>query len=125
MHEFRILTKVDEWGKIGEILAELGSQLPAEGQGIIFAEFDESGEIVAFQVLQYLLCAEGLWAKEGKPTNLRTLWKMLFKWIEDNTNKGEGRTLFTIATSPQMARVCRLMKLRHVPKNWKLMRRVF
>ena len=123
-HTFRVLTEyADQQKYIAPIMERMGSQIPAEGQGVIFAEFDEAGEVVAFQVLQSALFAEGLWARDGS-AHLRTLWNMLLKWVDEFAG-GSGRGLLTMTRSDEqgqrIGRAVQRMGFRDT--GWKVYRR--
>lgn len=124
-HRFEVLEQPEDWKQIQSIMENMGTQMPVKGSGIVFAEFNENDEVVAFQVVQNILCLEGLWAKDGN-TNLRHIWHMIEEWMKEHIkDEIKGRTLFTIATTPKMARVAKIMGCENVPESWNLMRRVF
>jgi hypothetical protein len=99
---FAVLTDYQEQVKyIQPIMREQGSDIPAEGNGVVFAQFDENGELVAFQILQQAVFAEGMWAKDGR-AHLRTLGNMVIDFLK---SKGAaGRDLLTVLRCDEQGR---------------------
>lgn len=122
MSRFEVLTDYNEQKRhIEPILKTLNSSLPAPGNAVIFAEFDDKGEVVAFQVLQQALMAEGLWARDHH-AHLRKIWNMMREWL--GKHGVVGRDLFVIASTPKIGRACELMGCEEM-KDWQLFRRQF
>ncbi len=96
----------------------MGKKLPNEGAAIFFTEFNDAGEVIAFQALQNAVFAEGLWSKD-KHAHLRTIWGMVIKWVRENC--GEGAELFTMAADEKVARAAKAMGCEELP--WKVFRR--
>jgi hypothetical protein len=120
---FRILSAHSDQEKfIAPIMATMGSKIPAKDQGVIFTQFDDAGEVVAFQILQSGLFAEGLWARDGS-AHLRTLCNMMLKYLEENGLK--GRTLLTMtredASGERIGKAAEYMGFEQT--GWKVYRR--
>lgn len=120
MHAFKTLITPEEQAPIKPILESMNSALPEPGNGVVFAEFDEHGEVVAFQILQNAIMAEGLWARDHH-TNLRRIWNMLISWMKGNGCV--GRDLFVIASTPKIGKACESMGCEKMP--WTIYRRQF
>ena len=76
MHTYALLTDQAELDKhILPVLRTNGSEIPAPGCYIAAVEFDESGAVVAYQLLQNAVFLEGLWARDHSAHLLR-LYKM-------------------------------------------------
>ena len=76
MHTYALLTDQAELDKhILPVLRTNGSEIPAPGCYIAAVEFDEAGEVVAYQLLQNAVFLEGLWARDHS-AHLLNLYKM-------------------------------------------------
>ena len=81
-HSYRVLTDPDEVQRVVvPVLERNGYEVPPKGCAIAAVEFDEQGEVVAFQMLQNAIFAEGLWARDGS-AHLRTLGHMVIDYAE-------------------------------------------
>ncbi len=80
MHTFRVLATQEELDKhIVPVLMRNGSEVPASGCYLAAVEFDESGEVIAYQMLQNAIFFEGLWARDHSAHLLR-LYRMANKY---------------------------------------------
>ncbi len=119
---FRLLTDYAEQVKyIQPIMQSLGSDIPAQGNGVIFAQFDGE-EVVAFQILQMTLLAEGMYAKDGR-AHLRTLCNMMLDHLR--AHGGSGRQLLTMtrgdAQGQRIGKAAKYMGFAEL--DWKVYRR--
>jgi hypothetical protein len=64
------------------VLRTNGSEIPAPGCYIAAVEFDEAGEVVAYQLLQNAVFLEGLWARDHS-AHLLNLYKMATKYAAE------------------------------------------
>ncbi len=119
---FATLTDYQEQVKyIQPLMHALGSDIPAEGHGVIFVQF-EGEEVIAFQILQQAVFAEGLWAKDGR-AHLRTLCNNMLGFLRD---KGAGgRQLLTMtrgdAQGTRIGKAAKYMGFEEL--DWKVYRR--
>lgn len=72
MHTYRLLTDPDELEAVLlPVLQENGAEIPKRGCYVAAVEFDENGHVVAYQMLQNALFAEGMWSDgSGHPLRL-------------------------------------------------------
>jgi hypothetical protein len=71
-HTYRLLTEqADLDNHLGPVLRENGSEIPAASCYVAAVEFDESGAVVAYQMLQNAIFLEGLWARDNSAHLLR------------------------------------------------------
>jgi hypothetical protein len=118
LSRFRVLTDYQTHKKLIEpLLVKMGKQLPAEGNAVYFVEFNEAGEVVAFQGLQNALFFEGLCSVD-KHAHLRSLWNFALEWVKENASKGE---VFTMAADEKVVRAAKAMGCEELP--WKVLRR--
>ena len=83
MHTYALLTEQADLDRhILPVLQTNGSEIPAPGCYVAAVEFDEAGEVVAYQMLQNALCAEGMWARDSSAHFLR-LWHMAMNHAKD------------------------------------------
>jgi hypothetical protein len=104
-------------------MLSLGSQIPTEGCGIVFAQIDDKDEVVAFQILHtQAFFAEGLWARDGN-AHLRTLCNLMLKFLKEHG--AEGRELLTMTRgNEQGERIGKAAKyMGFEPLDWKVFRR--
>lgn len=77
---YRIITDpVELYKHLGAILKENGSETPPPGT-IAVVEFDEHGQVVAYQMIQMAVFMEGLWARD-KRAHLRRLWNLAHDYL--------------------------------------------
>lgn len=100
----------------------IGDVMPCPEQSVMFAQFD-GDELVAFQLLQVGLFAEGMWAKDAR-AQLRTLNNMLIKRVEDmGANPFQLMTMTRgDAQGERIGRCARRMG--YEDTGWKVYRRV-
>lgn len=119
---FRVLTDhADIVRHIQPVMKSIGSDIPTEGHGVVFAQFGEDGKVEAFQIVQDAIFAEGLVSLTPK-AQLRRIWHMMKDWLEKSGNV-KGRDLIVIASSEKIGRACELMGCE--PTDWKVYRRKF
>ena len=83
MHTYAILTEQDDLdAHLLPVLRTNGSEIPAPGCYVAAVEFDEAGEVYAYQMLQTALCAEGMWAK-GHSAHFARLWHMAIDYARE------------------------------------------
>ena len=83
MHTYAILTEQDDLDKhLLPVLQTNGSEIPAPGCYLAAVEFDEAGAVVAYQMLQQAIFAEGMWARDNSAHFLR-LWHMVINHAKD------------------------------------------
>lgn len=119
---FRVLTEyADQEKHIQPIMKALGSDIPAAGNGIVFAQF-EGEELVAFQILQTMTIAEGLWAKDGR-AHIRTLGNMVIDFFK--LQGAAGRDLLTMTRGDEQGqRIGKYVKYMGFEElDWKVYRR--
>lgn len=76
MHTYALLTEQDDLEThLLPVLQSNGSEIPAPGCYVAAVEFDEAGAVVAYQMLQNAIFAEGMWARDNSAHFLR-LWHM-------------------------------------------------
>jgi hypothetical protein len=93
-HTYQVLTDpADIEYYVQPIMRSIGSDTPAPGCGVVFAEFDANGEVVAFQILQSAIFAEGMWARDGS-AHLRRIWNMTIDYARNLA--GSGKDLLTM-----------------------------
>jgi hypothetical protein len=82
-------------------------------------EFDDSGEVIAFQIIQNAIFLEGLWSKGG---NLLRLHKMVTQYAEEKLG---AQRLMTMSrkddTGEHIGRVARRLGYDEMP--WTVYRR--
>jgi hypothetical protein len=82
LHTYRLLTDQAELDKhLVPILEQNGSEIPAPSCYVAAVEFDEAGNVVAYQMLQNAIFLEGLWAKDNSAHLLR-LYHMANEFAE-------------------------------------------
>lgn len=122
---FAILTEyADQLKHIQPIMEREGSQIPAEGCGIIFAQFGENDEVIAFQILHTrAVFAEGLWAKDGR-AHLRSICNLMLKFLAEHG--AEGRQLLTMTRGDEQGeRIGKCAKYMGFEElDWKIYRRM-
>lgn len=122
MHTFEMMIDPAELEKkLLPILLRNGSEIPAPGCYIAAVEFDEAGEVVAYQMLQNAIFLEGLWARDTS-TNMRRLHRVASGYA---VNVLGVKTLMTMtrndATGNRIGRIAE--KLGFERMNWNIFRR--
>lgn len=121
---YKILREQEELDKhILPILKANGSEIPAPGGYIAFVEFDDSGEVTAYQLLQQAVFLEGMWSRY-RGAHFRTLWNMAHQFLLDNNATG----VMTFARNDteqgkHIGRVAELMGCEKMPVD--VYRRIF
>jgi hypothetical protein len=93
MHTYRILNEPDELERLLlPVLKRNGSEIPQSGCYIAAVEFDDAGQIVAYQMLQNAIFLEGLWARDHSAHLLR-LYRMASQYAVDTLHVGSMMTM--------------------------------
>jgi len=122
MHTFRLLASQDDLDRyLVPILETNGSEVPPKGCYAAAVEFDESGQVVAYQMLQNAVFLEGLWAKEPSAQLLR-LYRMATKYATDVL--GAGRIMTMTRNDDSGNKIGRIAEHLGMEKmNWNIFRR--
>jgi hypothetical protein len=117
MHTYRLLIDPDELEKtLCRVFSQNGQEPPQKGCYVAAVEFDEAGEVAAYQLLQNAVFYEGLWAKSGARTHLLTLYRMATEHME---SLGIHGAMTLTRDDEQGSRIGRLaQKLGFTRKNW-------
>ena len=121
MHTYELLTDADELEtRLKPILLSNGSELPPRGCYAAAVEINESGEIIAYQMLQNAVFLEGLWAKDHSAQLLR-LYRMASKYAE---SLGAKRIMTMTRNDEQGKRIGRIAEALGLEKmDWNIYRR--
>jgi hypothetical protein len=83
----------------GELDAQLrpvlecnGSEIPASGCYIAAVEFDENGQVVAYQMIQQAIFLEGLWARNHS-AHLLPLYRMAVDYAQKHLGANQIWTM--------------------------------
>ena len=99
MHTYAMMTDVAEIEeKLVPVLKRNGSEIPPRGCFIAAVEFDEDGQVVAYQMLQNAVFFEGLWSQSSS-AHLLKLWHMAEKYAKESLNV---QRIMTMTRSDQM-----------------------
>lgn len=122
MHTYRMLITPEELElHLVPILKRNGSEIPPSGCYIAAVEFNEAGEVVAYQMAQNALFLEGLWARDHS-AHLLPLYRLVTDYLV-NTLKAE-RYLTLTRQDEQGNRIGRLAeRLGFERMNWNIFRR--
>ena len=123
-HTYRMLTDPDEIDAIlRPILEANGSEIPGRDCCVAAVEFDEKGEVIAYQLLQMAPFLEGLWSKNSS-SHLLKLFHMACKYATDIL---KSRSVMTMTRNDEKGnRIGRLaMALGLENMNWNVYRRKF
>lgn len=122
MHTFRLLADQVELDKhLLPVLEGNGSEIPAPGCYVAAVEFDEVGDVVAYQMLQNAIFLEGLWSRDGSGHLLR-LYHMANDFAEKTL--GAKRIMTMTRRDEDGERIGRLaQKLGLENMNWNVYRR--
>jgi hypothetical protein len=74
------------------VLKRNGSEIPPKGCYIAAVEFDEAGEVLAYQLLQNAIFLEGLWARDNS-AHLLTLYRMAETYLVETLKADRWLTL--------------------------------
>lgn len=93
MHTYKILTDPLEIDThLLPVLQQNGSEIPPRGCYVAAVEFDEAGQVVAYQMLQNAIFLEGLWARDHS-AHLLTLYRMASKFATETLGAGRVMTM--------------------------------
>lgn len=122
MHTYRLLTEQVELDKyLLPVLENNGSEIPKAGCYVAAVEFDESGSVVAYQMLQNAIFLEGLWSRDGSGHLLR-LYHMANDFAEKTL--GVNRIMTMTRRDEAGERIGRIaQKLGLEDMNWNVFRR--
>jgi len=122
MHTFRMLTDPEELDvQLRPVLERNGSEIPASGCYIAAVEFDEDGQIVAYQMMQNAIFLEGLWAHDHS-AHLRNLYNLAMKYAEETIGVKQIMTMTRNDEGGQ--RIGRIAQaLGFVKQDWSIFRR--
>jgi hypothetical protein len=122
MHTYRMLVDAAELEThVLPILRANGSEIPPAGCYLAAVEFDEAGDVVAYQLLQNAIFFEGLWARDAT-AHLLSVWRMAHRYAKEQL-KAE-RVLTMTRSDEQGGRIARIARaLGMEPMNWKVFRR--
>jgi hypothetical protein len=122
MHTYRLLTDPAEITAIlVPVLESNGSEVPPAGCYVAAVEFDDAGEVLAYQLLQNALFLEGLWSRD-KSAHLLTLHNMASRYAVDTL--GAQRLLTMTRQDEQGSRIAHLArKLGFEQLQWNIFRR--
>lgn len=121
MHDFKLLISQADLDKhLMPILRTNGAEIPPEGCYAAAVEFDESGEVVAYQMLQNAIFLEGLWSKDDSAQLLR-LYRMATKYAE---SLGAKRLMTMTRNDEKGNKIGRIAEALGMEKmNWNIFRR--
>lgn len=122
VHTFRLLTEQSELDKcLVPILERNGSEIPSPNCYVAAVEFDEGGDVVAYQMLQNALFLEGLWARDHS-AHLLKLYHMAAEFAENHL--GAKRIMTMTRRDDAGKRIGRLaQKLGLEDMDWNVYRR--
>lgn len=121
MHEYKLLTDTDELDAVlRPVLEQNGSEIPAKGTYIAAVEFDEAGQVVAYQMLQSAVFLEGLWSRDNSAHLLR-----LHNMVSDHAAQLGAKGALTMTRNDETGnRIGRLAeRLGYKRMNWNIYRR--
>jgi hypothetical protein len=122
MHEYRTLETPAELEKhIVPILKANGSEIPPIDCYVAAVEFDEQGQVVAYQLLQNAIFLEGLWARDSS-AHLLAVYRTAAKFAEEKL--GATRVLTMTREDETGNRIGRIAeKLGFERMRWNIFRR--
>jgi hypothetical protein len=117
-----MLTDQQELEKVlTPILRENGSEIPAPGCYVAAVEFDEAGQVVAYQIIQNAIFFEGLWARDHS-AHLHSVFNMAIDFAENTL--GAKNPLTLTRNDEQGNRIGRLIRrFGFKQKDWNIHRR--
>lgn len=93
MHTYRMVTDQAELeDQLGPVLESNGSEIPAPGSYVAAVEFDETGQVVAYQMIQQAVFLEGLWARDHS-AHLRNLYNLATKYAAETIGVKQVMTM--------------------------------
>jgi hypothetical protein len=122
MHVYKLLKTPEELNQhLLPILKANGSEIPPEGCYVAEVEFDEQGEVVAYQMIQNALFLEGFWSRDNT-SHLRNLHNRAIKTAEE---LGAKRVMTLLSTETEagkrLAQLAPLFKFELM--KWNVFRR--
>lgn len=122
MHEYRMLTTVDELEThLIPVLKANGSEIPPTNCFVAAVEFDEAGQVVAYQMLQNAIFLEGLWARDSS-AHLLAVYRAASKFAAETL--GATRVLTMTRQDETGNRIGRIAeKLGFERMRWNIFRR--
>jgi hypothetical protein len=121
VHTYRLLTDQADLDKyLVPILERNGFEIPAPSCYVAAVEFDEDGNVVAYQMLQNALFLEGLWSRDGTGHLLR-LYHMASEFAEKTLG---AKCMMTMTrrdeSGERIGRLAQKLGLEHM--NWNVFR---
>ena len=122
MHEYRMLTTPEELERhLMPILRANGSEIPPSNCFVAAAEFDEQGNVVAYQMLQNAIFLEGLWARDAS-AHLLAVYRAASRYATETL--GAGRVLTMTRDDETGNKIGRIaQKLGFEKLRWNIFRR--
>ena len=103
------------------ILKQNGSEIPKPGCYVAAVEFDEQGQVVAYQMLQNAIFLEGLWVRDSS-AHLLAVYRLATKFA--NERLGADRIMTMTRSDDAGNRIGRIaQKLGFEKLNWNIFRR--
>jgi hypothetical protein len=85
---YRILAEQDELNQhLLPVLKANGSEIPTPGAYFAVVEFDDAGEVIAYQMIQRAVFLEGMWARD-KTAHFRSIWNIAHDFLRENHATG-------------------------------------
>lgn len=124
MHTYELLTDQSDLEKRLQPFLEANKiEVPAPGCYIAAVEFDENGEVYAYQMAQNALFLEGMYAK-GAEAHLLRLYHMVVNHLVRNLGAKHIMTMTRDDdTGQRIGRIAQALKF--VKQNWNVYRRKF
>lgn len=108
-HRIKILPR-ERYAEIEEIFAdEFDSDLPVENEGVILAELSESGEILAFMLIEIVYRVGLVHSIKKGAGNMRGLIRHAVKMMPPDSSA------FVIASEEKYEKLCRKLKMEQQP----------
>jgi len=122
MHEYRTLTTPAELEThLLPVLKANGSEIPPLDCFVAHVEFNEQGQVVAYQMLQNAIFLEGLWARDSS-AHLLAVYRGAQKFATERL--GAARVLTMTRQDETGNRIGRIaQKLGFERLNWNIFRR--
>lgn len=119
---YRILEKQEELDEhLLPVLRQNGSEIPKPGCYVAAVEFDEQGQVIAYQMLQNALFLEGLWAKHSS-AHLLPVYRLAAQFAKERL--GADRIMTMTRCDDTGNRIGRIaQKLGFEKLNWNIFRR--
>ena len=122
MHEYRVLeTPAEIEQHLIPVLKANGSEIPPVSHFVAAVEFDEQGQVVAYQMLQNAIFLEGLWARDNS-AHLLTVYRVASRFASERL--GAERVMTMTRDDETGNRIGRIAeKLGFERMRWNIFRR--